>query len=117
MGVEGAPLYKGKGAISDPNSYRPISSVCTVSKIFEHVLKFRVMKHVQEGELLDEVLVSFTQRVFSELDNPNQVVVVVFIHLKKAFDSVVHLLLLRKLKEIFDVPNSMLIVIGNYLLI
>jgi hypothetical protein len=37
--------------------------------------------------------------------------------LKKAFDSVVHLLLLRKLKEIFDIPNNMLIVIGNYLFI
>jgi hypothetical protein len=36
--------------------------------------------------------------------------------LKKAFDSVVHLSLLRKLKEIFDVPNNILIVIGNYLL-
>jgi hypothetical protein len=122
------PLYKGKRAISDPNSYRPISSVCTISKIFEHVLKFWVMKHVEEGERLDgnqhgfrtgrsclTALVSFTQRVFSELDNPNQVVVVVFIDLKKAFDSVVHLSLLRKLKEIFDVPNNMLIVIGNYL--
>jgi hypothetical protein len=122
------PIYKGKGVKSDPNSYRPISSVSTLSKLFEHVLKRLVMKHVEDSELLDDnqhgfrsrrscqtALMSFTQRIFNELDKPNHLVVVVFIDLRKAFDSVVHLILLRKIKDVFNVPRNLLIVTGNYL--
>jgi hypothetical protein len=50
----------------------------------------------------------------SHKDKPNHVVVVVFIDLRKAFDSVVHLILLRKLKDVFNVPRNLLIVISNY---
>jgi hypothetical protein len=57
----------------------------------------------------------FYSKIFNELDKPNHVVKVVFIDLRKAFDSVVHLLLLRKLKDIYNVPRNILIVIGNYL--
>jgi hypothetical protein len=35
------------------NSYQPISSVCTLSKLFELVLKRLVMKHVEDSELLE----------------------------------------------------------------
>jgi retron-type reverse transcriptase len=86
------------------------------------------MKHVEGSALLDDnqhgfrsgrscqtALMSFTQKIFNELDKPNHVVVVVFIDLRKAFDSVVHLLLLRKLRDIYNVPRNILIVIGNYL--
>jgi hypothetical protein len=83
------------------------------------------MKHVENiddnqhgfrsGRSCETALMPFTQRVFNELDKPNHVVVVVFIDLRKAFDTVTHLLLLRKLRDIFNVPRRILIVIGNYL--
>jgi hypothetical protein len=73
------PKYKRKGVKSDPNSYRPISSVSTLSKVSEHVLKRLVMKRVEDSELLDDsqhgfrssrscqtALMSFTKRIFNE---------------------------------------------------
>jgi len=48
------PLYKGKGLLSDPNSYRPIASVPTLSKILDYILKWKVKSFVDKSNVLDD---------------------------------------------------------------
>lgn len=45
--------YKGKGALIDPNNYRPISSLHSISKLFEYVMKYKIMADIEKGEILD----------------------------------------------------------------
>jgi len=41
------PFYKGKGSLTDANNYRPISGLNSISKLFEYVLRVRIMSHVE----------------------------------------------------------------------
>ncbi|OXA43873.1 putative RNA-directed DNA polymerase from transposon X-element [Folsomia candida] len=41
------PLYKGKGSVTDPGNYRPISMLPNLSKLFEYVINTRLMLDVE----------------------------------------------------------------------
>jgi hypothetical protein len=107
------PLYKGKGSVDDASSFRPISNLPILSKLFELILKSRVRVAVENSGLLDDNQHGFrrgrscntahrvlSNNVHNMLDGPNMKVFMVFVDLKKAFDSVRHLPLLEMLETI-----------------
>jgi len=107
------PLYKNIGSRNDPKNYRLISNLPLLSKLFERVIKARVMAYIEkEGLLCDEqhgfrtrrscmtAMSVFTQKLFEDL-NKGKIVLVLFVDLRKAFDFVVHALLFIKLRDIF----------------
>lgn len=104
------PFFKN-GSRKDKNNYRPISLLSVLSKIFEVIFKIRLMKYLKENSILCNEQYGFrpnsnTQIALYDLiteiesEKKNEKTAAVFIDLQKAFDSVNHLILLSKLKEI-----------------
>jgi hypothetical protein len=122
------PLYKGKGSVHDASSFRLISNLPILSKLFELILKSRVMVAVENSGLLDDNQHGFrrgiscitahtvlSNTVHNMLDAPNAKVFMVFVDLRKAFDSVRHLLLLEMLRDYYNIDHNLVFVIFNYL--
>lgn len=120
------PIYKGKGKVTDVKNYRPISILPAFSKVFESIVKSRLIKFLSEHSLLSEsqhgflpnrstetAILDFINHVLEGLDSGNQVVGV-FLDLSKAFDSVDHTLLLKKLSAL-GVQGSALSWFRSYL--
>src|SRR6185369_11489311 len=107
------PYYKGKGKRNHPGSYRPICNLPIMGKIFEKIIYFRLYTAVEPG--LDKCQYGFRKKrscmlatakfsndLYRMIDGPNQKAVAVFIDLRKAFNSVNHNLLMKKLIENFE---------------
>lgn len=105
------PIYK-KGEKTDMSNYRPISLISSVSKIFEKIVKHRVMKYLNKYKIISKFQYGFqeklstqdavaelTSNIYQALDDRKSCLGV-FIDLAKAFDSVCHQLLLEKLEHI-----------------
>ena len=104
------PLYK-KGAKTDVNNYRPISLLSIFSKIFEKVMKKKLIKFIDSNKILtatqygfqkgistEDALTQFSKNIYRQIDKSNSVLSI-FIDFSKAFDSVPHNILLRKLEH------------------
>ena len=91
------------------DNYRPISILPTVSKILEQTVKSQLYSYLEENSLLytqqsgfrskrstSTALLQLTDTLLHNMDK-RQVTGVVYLDLKKAFDTVNHSLLLRKL--------------------
>lgn len=105
------PLHKG-GDKQNLNSYRPISIINSVVKIFEKMIFDQLSNYLSCNNLLSHcqsgfrkhfstttALMKFTNDVFSSFDN-NMCTGAIFLDLSKAFDLVDHYLLLDKLHAI-----------------
>ena len=106
------PLYKGKGVKNDMNAYRGITLLNVAGKIFTKVLASRIMKWVEDNNILVPEQAGF-RRGFSTVDNILVINTIVekelrkeggklfccFIDFEKAFDSVVRGALWEKLKK------------------
>lgn len=104
------PIFK-KGSVKSISNYRPISTLCFLSKIFERAIHNRLMSFFNKfnvivphqygfrpGKSTCDSLIKFTDNVYSSL-NDRKDLIAVFLDLRRAFDTVHHGILLRKLES------------------
>jgi hypothetical protein len=119
------PLHKG-GTRDDPNNYRPISILPTISKIFErHIAnqmqaffeKFDIIHEFQSGfrkqHSCQTSLIRLIDSWLNDIDN-GKMVGVLFVDLKKAFDLVDHKILMYKL-SLYQFSNITIRLFQSYL--
>ena len=119
------PLYKN-GQRNIPGNYRPISVLPAVSKIMERILYDQLYNYLTTFELLSDYQFGFRKShstATALLDCTNDWYVnidrkmfnmVVLIDLKKAFDTVDHQILLKKL-ELHGIKGQALTLLKSYL--
>ena len=104
------PVHK-KGLTDDVNNYRPISLLSTFSKIMEKLMAIRLTTYLdlhsiiypnqfgfRSGHSTAHSIISITENIRNSLDN-KKYGCGIFIDLKKAFDTVNHKILLKKLEH------------------
>jgi hypothetical protein len=119
------PNYKG-GDKSSPANYRPISLLPVFSKIFEMVINQRLTAHLGSQAILNEQQYGFRNgkstenasftlihEILTALNN-KQVVGGLFLDLHKAFDSMNHEILLKKM-EFYGIIGKFNQLITSYL--
>ena len=119
------PLFK-KGSKRELGNYRPISVLPLVSKIFEKIIYRQLYDYLQDNSLLNTCQSGFrsmhsTLTALLETTNNWSINIdngllngVLFIDLKKAFDTIDHEIILRKLAN-YGVDQSALRFFASYL--
>lgn len=120
------PIYKNKGNKLSLNNYRPISILPIFSKIYEKVINTQIQNHLHEEQIISssqygfqklkgtqDALIKFANNAFSAL-NSSLVVLGIFIDFSKAFDTIDHHILIKKLRSI-NFSNDSIKLIHNYL--
>lgn len=102
------PIFK-EGDKLKPSSYRPISVLSIINTIFEKILSSHIRKYISKYNIIGPSQHGFTPKrststavlVLSQILNTalhnNNIAVVVYLDIKKAFDAVNHAKLLSKL--------------------
>ena len=105
-----SPIFKG-GDLDpdDPISYRPISILNAVNKVFERILHDQLMCYIENNDILpnfqfgyrkkhntSQAVLTFAKEVENALDN-KQSAIAIFMDLSKAFDTVDKDILNKKL--------------------
>lgn len=111
----------GKKADS-PDSYRPISLLSSVSKIFEKIIKDRILNFIEDNNILPRQQFGFRhehntiqplvriKRIVKNNFNEGKSTAMVLLDIKAAFDSVWHDALIHKLLRIgLDIPTVTII--------
>ena len=118
-------LFK-KGDPTSINTYRPISLLSALSKIFERVIYNRVNNYFTLNNLHYEGQYGFRSKHSTELAaldiidtitrrmEKGNIPITIYLDLSKAFDSLNHTILLDKLK-FYGIQGSSLNLIENYL--
>ena len=119
------PLFKA-GDKNDITNYRPISLLPVLSKIFEKLIHCRMTAFLDKHHVLYKKQFGFRKQhstihalntavtqIVKSLNN-DDVVIGVFLDFSKAFDTVVHRILLRKLEH-YGIRGKALDLLTNYL--
>ena len=119
------PIFKG-GDVNDPNDYRPISILPLVSKCIEHCVNEQLTEYFENNKLLTNHQYGFrknystpylTLEMFDKIfDNKSKgnTPAIIFLDIKKAFDTVDHKILIDKLK-FYGLDGTVILWIENYL--
>lgn len=119
------PIFKNGDKLYATN-YRPISLITCFAKIFEKVIKIRLVKYISKYNLISEdqygfqknkstqnAVLSLTNKIYAALDGSKKSLCM-FIDLAKAFDTVSHELLLKSLDN-FGIRGPVLKIFDSYL--
>ena len=119
-------IYKS-GCQNEPNNFRPISVLNSVCKIVESAISTRLVEYLESQHLLvdaqhggrkcrstDTALNQLLEFTYSALDS-KQTIIMTFLDLKKAFDSLPHDILIQKL-QFFGICGTPLKLFENYLI-
>jgi ribonucleases P/MRP protein subunit RPP40 len=103
------PIFK-KGARSDPGNYRPISLTSVVCRLMESIVKDHIVSHLERNSLIRATqhgfmcgrscttnLLAFLEKITTVVDE-GEAADVVYLDFAKAFDTVPHERLKKKLK-------------------
>lgn len=111
--------------VNGPDDLRPISILPVLSKALEHILKQQIMLHASEKIVSSQyafrrnhsttsLLLHLTDSIRDNL-NHNKHSVLVSLDLTKAFNSICHVSLIRKLRDEFDFSKTACKLIMSYL--
>ena len=111
-------IYKNKGSPNDPEFYRPISILNVVSKVFERSATNQIVDFLEAEQKFYKgqhayrrqhstttCLVEVTEFIHSKIDNGN-IVGLASTDLSKAFDTLSHNQLIRKLQKMDFQPSA-----------
>ncbi len=113
------PIYKNKGSQEDCSNYRPISLLPTFSKVFEKVIDLRIREYMDKNNYWSPLQFGFrnqhetthaiiraTHEILSAKQQ-NKMTLALFLDLKKAFDTVDHDRLIKKI-ELYGINSSLI---------
>ena len=119
------PIFKG-GEKSDLGNYRLISLLCCLSKILEKIMYNRLYKHLlnnnilyqkqfgfQENHSTDHAIIQLVDQISNSFEK-NHFTLGVFMDLSKAFDTVDHVILLKKLDH-YAIKGGNLLRLKSYI--
>ena len=118
-------LHKG-GCIEDPGNYRPISILPLLGKCIEYFVAAQLSSYFEENDIFSEHQFGFRKehsttylmnnlmdKIYDSKSN-NYIPSMVFLDIKKAFDTVDHKILIKKLK-FYGVDGTVILWIQNFL--
>ena len=119
------PLFKG-GNKNTVSNYRPVSLLPLPGKMLEKIVHRGLTNFIENNDLLSnnqsgfrknysttKSIIDLNDIIFENMNNSN-VTAAVFIDLRKAFDTVDHSILLKKLEK-FGIKNEIFMCCKNYL--
>ena len=120
------PLYKADDVFWFSN-YRPVSLLCVISKVFEKVMYNRLIDFLETFAILNNsqfgfrkmhstyvALMTFMNRLISSIEN-DEYILGIFLDFSKAFDTVDHVILLKKKLAHYEIRGIALKWFESYL--
>jgi hypothetical protein len=105
------PIHK-KGSYTSLKNYRPISIISNIAKVFEKIIKNRLVEFLEKNNLLfenqfgfrpgkgtDQAIAKTTNIIYDALEKEKKCASI-YLDLAKAFDTINHGILLNKMKNI-----------------